>query len=109
MFESVVSIPAVFLRFKDLKAVSNFSCQSESLKESLRDFKYSVKLAEAVGIFYVREGPTFVKKELNSFLICSAECNDFLLIFSALGKVLVFCFILPVISFIIWHDLLVFA
>ena len=37
-----------------------------------------------------RERPTLVKKELNSFAISSAEYNDFLLIFSALGKKLVF-------------------
>ena len=75
---------------------------------SLQDIKYSVKLVETGGIFFAREGPTFVKKELNTFAVCSAECNDFLLIFSALGKVLLFCFILPVISFIICHDPLVF-
>ena len=75
---------------------------------SLKDIKYSAKPVETGGIFFASEGPTFVKKELNSFTICSGEFYDFLLIFSALGKVLCFCFILPVISFVICHDLLVF-
>ena len=91
MFELMVSIPAALLCFKDLKAVSNSSViKSESLMASLKDIKYSVKLVETGGIFFAREGPTLVKKELNPFTICSAECNDFLLIFSALGKVLSF-------------------
>ena len=70
----MVPIPAALLRFKDLKAVSNSSVvKSESLMAS---FKYSVKLVETGGIFFAREGPTFVKKDLNSFGICSAEYND---------------------------------
>ena len=86
----MVSISVAFLRFKDLKAFLNSSVvKSESLMASLKDIKYSVKLAETVGIFFAREGPTFVKKELNSFTICSAEYNV-LLIFSALGKILFF-------------------
>ena len=109
MFELMVFIPAALLCFKDLKAVSNSSVvKSESLMASLKDIKYSAKLFQTGRIFFAREGPTFVKNELNSVAICSAECNDFLLIFSALGKVLLFCFILLVISFIICHDLLVF-
>ena len=105
----MVSICAALLRFKDLKAVSNSSVvKSESLMASLKDIKYSLKLAENGRVFFAREGHTFVKKESNSFAIYSSECNDFLLIVSALGKVLLFCFILPVISFIICHDLLVF-
>ena len=109
MFELMVSIPAALLRFKDLKAISNSSVvKSESLVALLKDIKYSVKLVETGGIFFAREGATFVKKELNSFALCSSECNDFLLVISALGKVLFFYFILPVISFITCHDLLVF-
>ena len=57
---------------------------------SLKDIKHSVKLVETGGIFFAREGPTCAKKELNSFAIRSAECNVFLLIFIALGKVLFF-------------------
>ena len=75
---------------------------------SLKDIKYSVKRVETDRIFFAREGTTLVKKELNSFAICSAECNNFLLIISALGNALFFCFILPVISFIVCHDLMVF-
>ena len=87
----MVSIPAALLRFSDLKAVSNSSVvQSESLMASLKDIKYSVKYIETGEIFFAREGPTFVKKQLNSIAICSAKCNDFLLIFSALRKVLFF-------------------
>ena len=105
----MVSITAALLRFKDLKAVSNPSvAKSESLVASLKDIKYSVKLVETVGLFFARERPTFVKKELNSFAVYSADCTYFLLIFSALRKVLLFCFILPVVAFIICHDLLVF-
>ena len=93
MFELMVSVPAAFLCFKDLKAVSNSSAvKSESLMASLKDIKYSVKLVGTSGMFFAREGPTFIKKELNSFAICSVECNNFLLIFSALGKVLFFGF-----------------
>ena len=91
MFELTVSIPAALLRFKDLKPVLNSSVvKSESLMASLKDIKYCLKLSETGGIFFAREGPTFVKKELNLFAICSAECYDFLLIFSALGKMLLF-------------------
>ena len=109
MFELMGSIPAALLRFKNLKAVSNASVvKSESHMASLKNIKYSVKLVQTGEIFFAREGPTFVKKELNSFAICSAKCDDFLLIVRALGKVLLFCFILPVISFIICHDLFVF-
>ena len=91
MFELMLFIPAALLRFKDLKAASNSSVvKSESLMASLKDIKYSVKLVETGEIFFAREGSRFVKKELHSFVICSAVCNDFLLIFSALGKVLFF-------------------
>ena len=109
MFQLVVSIRAALLYFKDLKAVSNSSVVKSALfMSSLKDIKYSVKLVEIGGIFFAREGPTFVKKELNSLAICSSECNDLLLIFSAFGKVLFFYFILPAISLIICHDLMVF-
>ena len=81
MFELIVPVPAALLRFKDLKAVSNSSVvKSESLMASLKDIEYSVKFVETGGIFFAREGPTFVRKELNSFAICSAGCNDILLI-----------------------------
>ena len=66
MFELMVSIPAAVLRFKDLKAASNFSVvKSESLMASLKDIKYSVKPVETGRIFFLREGPTFIKKEFN--------------------------------------------
>ena len=66
MFELMVSISAALLRFKDLKTVSNSSVvKSESLMASVKDIKYSEKLVETGGIFFAREGPTFVKKELN--------------------------------------------
>ena len=61
MFELTVSMPAGLLHLKDL------NCKSESLKASLKDIKCSVHLDEAGGIFFARE-------------------EDFLLIFSALGK-----------------------
>ena len=73
MFELMVSIPAALLPFKDLKTVSNSSVvRSETRMASLKDIKYSVKLVETGGIFFARERPTFVKKELSSFAICSA-------------------------------------
>ena len=60
MFKLMVSIPAAFLRFKDLKNVWNFSLvKSESLMVSLKDVKYSVKFVETGGIFFAR-------KDLNS-------------------------------------------
>ena len=91
MFELMVSMTAALLRFMDSKVVSNtLIVNPESLMASLKDIKYSVKLVEIGRIFLAREGPTFVKKELNSFAICSAEYNNFLLIFSALGQVFVF-------------------
>ena len=78
MLELMVSVPSALLYFKDLKAVSNSSVvKSESLMASLKDIKYFVKLFETGGIFFAKEGPTFVKKELNLFAICSAEYNDF--------------------------------
>ena len=71
MYELMVSIPVALLRFKDLKAVSNSSVvKAESLMASLKDIKYSVKLVGTVGIFFAKEGPTFIKEELNSFVIC---------------------------------------
>ena len=109
MFELMVSIPATLLCFKDLKSVFNSSVvKSESLRASLKGIKYSVKIVETGEIFFARVGPTFVKKELISFAICSAKCSDFFLIFSALAKVLFLWFILPVVSLIICHDLLLF-
>ena len=70
MLELMVSIPAALLRFKDLKPVLNSSVvKPESLTASLKDNKYSAKLFETERIFFAREGPTFVKKELNSFAI----------------------------------------
>ena len=91
MFELMVSIPTALLRFKDLKAVSNYSVvKLESFMASLKDIKYSLKLVETGGKLFAREGSTFVKKELNLFAICSAEYNDLLLTFSTLEKVLFF-------------------
>ena len=76
MFELMVSIPAAVLRIKSLNTVSNSSVvKSELLMLSLKDFKYSIKLVETGWIFFASEGPTFVKKELNSFALFSAECN----------------------------------
>ena len=76
MSKLMVSISAALLRFKDLKAVSNSSViKSESLMASLKGMKYSVKLVETGGIFF---GPTFAKKELNSFAVYLAKCTDFL-------------------------------
>ena len=91
MFELMVSIPAALLLFKDLKAVSSSSVvKSELLMASLKDIKRSVELAQTGGIFFARERRIFVEKKLNSLAFCSAECNDFLSNFSALGKVLFF-------------------
>ena len=78
MFELLVPIPAALLRFKDLEAVSN---SSEWLVASLKDMKYSVKLAETSGMVFEREGPTFVKKDLISFAISCTESVDFLVNF----------------------------
>ena len=104
----MVSISATLLRFKNFKAVSKSSVvKLESFVASLKVIKHFVKLVETGRIFLTRKGPTFAKKNLNSFPICSAECNDFLLIFSALRKILFFCYILRFISFIICHDLLI--
>ena len=109
MFEILVSIRAALLPFKDLKAVSNYSVvKSESLTASLKDIKYSAKVGETGKIFFTREKPTFITKDLNTFVIYSTEHNAFCKIFTALGKVLFFFFILLVISFIICHDFLVF-
>ena len=49
------------IAFKDLKAVLNSSVvKSESLMESLKDIKHSVKLAETVGISFARGRPKFI-------------------------------------------------
>ena len=72
MFELMAPIPPVLLRFQDLK--------SGSLMESVIDIKYW----DWWNIF--SKG----KKELRLSEICSDEYNDFLLIFSTLGKVLFF-------------------
>ena len=111
MFELMVSIPTALLRFKDLKAVSNYSVvKLESFMASLKDIKYSLKFVETGGKFFAREGSTFVTKELNLFAICSAEYNDLLLTFSALEKVLFFFFLfywlfLLLIAMISWYFL----
>ena len=77
MSKLMVSISAALLRFKDLKVVSNSSViKSESLMASLKGIKYSVKLVETGGKFFAREGPTFAKKELNSFAVYPAKCTD---------------------------------
>ena len=56
------SVPAVLLRFKDLKTVSNSSIvKSELLMGSLKDIKYSAKLVENGRIFFAKKGPTFLR------------------------------------------------
>ena len=75
----------------------------------LKHIKYSAKFVETGGIFFAREEPTSVMEELNSFAICSVVCNDFLLIFSALGKILFFTLFyrlfLSLFSMIPWYFL----
>ena len=56
-----------------------FSCQIKVTYGVIK--RNQIKRVETGGIFFAREGPTFVKKELNSFAICSAKCYNFLLIF----------------------------
>lgn len=84
MFELMLSLLDTLLYFLNLKAVSNFSVvKSEYFMVSLKDIKYSVRPVETGGISFAREGPKSVRKELISLAICSAECNEFLLILGA--------------------------
>ena len=91
MFELMLSLLDTLLYFLNLKAVSNFSVvKSEYFMVSLKDIKYSVRPVETGRISFAREEPKSVRKELISLAICSSECNEFLLILGAWGKVLFF-------------------
>ena len=71
MLELTLSIFAVLIRFKDLNAVSNSSVVKSKLLMGSLDNIHSVQSAETGEIFL--QGPTFLKKELNSFTTCYEE------------------------------------